>query len=639
MTRRFQQLLFQPRGPSGHSWFRRSRFALALFSPFGMMGVIGTAKDIYLEKFGLDATTFSLLVTIASFWAPVQDILLGRLQDKEVLRKLFPVERWGRRAPWLLTHAMLATVGGCLMYLPPAGDAAYAWFLLVWVVTCWGIGGCIIAFEAARQQVYPFKEERICVEGLCKYACMAGGGAGGVVFLVLSRDASIMVRLALVCYIFPIGLLSLQAVPLFMEARHQTSLSRSAQKDTQNLPGEHGAGSVLVILWEALPLRLRRLFNHDESKPANSALQHLLAMKFWNGSYGTCVSSMLLYYVTYVLRLSSWERVQVIVGASAAAGGTEAVMNLVYVHLFTKNDSLRDVAGKSDRQLLRTVVSFRIANACLTALLVGVLQPSVALLFIWSIVTRMGLCSFSFWRVSAQCWLVDEDCLSNAGGESARNMREGQIFGALSMSQILAAAVFSSLTVLGLGLSGLKTQNCEAKCSTEGFGDDSFCVDDCFERVIHSQPESLRLYVRCVIGFFAPMCELLIAYHAYKFPIKNARLRKLYLTKAVERGDSSVPESCKATSSSACYSSKSQIVLLDEVAALGQFVGPAFSAADFQDRVVHTVEMVEIASQRGPTSMTVRFTRSASDDRSDGHQCPIPETAAVAAKQPQRVAL
>lgn len=32
----------------------------------------------------------------------------------------------------------------------------------------------------------------------------------------------------------------------------------------------------------------------------------------------------LLYFVTYVLRLSSWERVQVLVGAGAAAGVTEA---------------------------------------------------------------------------------------------------------------------------------------------------------------------------------------------------------------------------------------------------------------------------------------------------------------------------
>jgi len=610
-------LAFQPRGPSGHSWFRRTRFALALFSPFGMMSVVGTAKDIYLEKFGLDATMFSMLVTVASFWTPVQDMLLGRLQDKEVLHRFFPVQRWGRRAPWLLTHSFLATLGASLMYLPPEGAAAYVWFLAMWIITCWGIGGCIIAFEAARQQIYPFKEERITVEGLCKYACMAGGGAGGLVFLVLSSDASFTVRLAFVLYIVPVGLLSLQAVPLFKEAR--------PRNDEHKVEAEPAASATIV--WEALPrsmrswLRCCRSLPNDlpTEPPTNSALQHLLAMKFWNGAYGVCISSMLLYYVTYVLRLSSWQRVQVIVGAGTAAGVTEAVMNLVYVHLFTRDDSLRDMAGKSDRRLLRIVVSFRLVNACLTFILIGVLEPSVFLLFVWSIITRMGLCSFSFWRISAQCWLVDEDCMSRcADGKSRQNKREGQIFGALSMSQILAAAIFSSLTFLGLGLAGLETENCEASCSLGGSDGVSTCIDDCFRLVINRQPESLRAYVRFVIGFFAPLCELLIAYHAYKFPIKNARLRKLYLTKAAERGDMSLTETNEASSVDA-YSAKSQIVLLDKASAdladVSSDPVESFHAADFQDRVVHTVEMIGGASRARRASISVRFARSPGHSR------------------------
>ncbi|CAE7811116.1 mcm9 [Symbiodinium sp. KB8] len=319
---------------------------------------------------------------------------------------------------------------------------------------------------------------------------------------------------------------------------------------------ETGATSKRAALASLLPLLAEGV--------ADGALQHLLAMKFWNGAYGVCISSMLLYYVTYVLHLSSWQRVQVIVGAGTAAGVTEAVMNLVYVHLFTRDDSLRDMAGKSDRRLLRIVVSFRLVNACLTFILIGVLEPSVFLLFVWSVITRMGLCSFSFWRISAQCWLVDEDCMSRCvDGKSRQNKREGQIFGALSMSQILAAAIFSSLTFLGLGLAGLETENCEASCSVGGSDGVSTCIDDCFRHVIDRQPESLRAYVRFVIGFFAPLCELLIAYHAYKFPIKNARLRKLYLTKAAERGDMGLTETNEATSVDA-YSAKSQIVLLDK---------------------------------------------------------------------------
>lgn len=586
-----RQFIFQPRGPSGHSWFRKARFAMALFSPFFMMGAVGVAKDIYLEKFGLDATSFSLLVTIGSFWHPFQDIIMGRLQDKEVLSRFFPVERWGRRAPWLLTHCIIAALGASVMYLPPAGNGAYAWYLVVWILTTWGVAGSLIAFEAARQNVYPYKEERIKVEGLCKYSCMAGGGAGGLVFIVLSKDASLAVRLAFVLYIIPLGLTSLEAVPLFREVHYNKEVHSA--EDTSG---------ILQILWEALPHGLRiwlRKRNGDtgeevEEKPNNRALQHLLAMKFWHGCYGVCISSMLLYYVTYVLRMSSWGRVQVIVGAGFAAGLTEALMNLVWMHLFTKHDSLRDVTGRSDRTLLYSVLSLRLVNAALTFFLIAFLEPSVFLMFVWCIVTRIGLCSFSFFRVSAQCWLVDEDCMSGACAEDAsrRNMREGQIFGALSMSQVMAAAIFSSLTFLGLGLAGFETKNCESICVTEGLGDTD-CVDSCFRGVIDGQPQSLRLYVRFVMGIFAPLCELLIAYHAFKFPIKNARLRKLYLMKAAERGEDVEPHQAQRD-------------------VLG---GAAFTAADFIDRLVHTVQMVgQIQMPR--RSLTVRFT---TDDKPSEH--------------------
>lgn len=603
-----RQFIFQPRGPSGHSWFRKARFAMALFSPFFMMGAVGVAKDIYLEKFGLDATSFSLLVTIGSFWHPFQDIIMGRLQDKEVLSRFFPVERWGRRAPWLLTHCIIAALGASVMYLPPAGNGAYAWYLVVWILTTWGVAGSLIAFEAARQNVYPYKEERIKVEGLCKYSCMAGGGAGGLVFIVLSKDASLAVRLAFVLYIIPLGLTSLEAVPLFREVHYNKEVHSA--EDTSG---------ILQILWEALPHGLRiwlRKQNGDtgeevEEKPNNRALQHLLAMKFWHGCYGVCISSMLLYYVTYVLRMSSWGRVQVIVGAGFAAGLTEALMNLVWMHLFTKHDSLRDVTGRSDRTLLYSVLSLRLVNAALTFFLLAFLEPSVFLMFVWCIVTRIGLCSFSFFRVSAQCWLVDEDCMSGACAEDAsrRNMREGQIFGALSMSQVMAAAIFSSLTFLGLGLAGFETKNCESICVTEGLGDTD-CVDSCFRGVIDGQPQSLRLYVRFVMGIFAPLCELLIAYHAFKFPIKNARLRKLYLMKAAERGEDVEPHQ----GNDKPYASKSQIVLMDQ-AQRDVLGGAAFTAADFIDRLVHTVQMVgQIQMPR--RSLTVRFT---TDDKPSEH--------------------
>lgn len=33
--------------------------------------------------------------------------------------------------------------------------------------------------------------------------------------------------------------------------------------------------------------------------------------RFWHGAYGASIGSTLFYYVTYVLRLGGWERMQV----------------------------------------------------------------------------------------------------------------------------------------------------------------------------------------------------------------------------------------------------------------------------------------------------------------------------------------
>jgi hypothetical protein len=133
--------------------------------------------------------------------------------------------------------------------------------------------------------------------------------------------------------------------------------------------------------------------------------------------------------------------------------------------------------------------------------------------------------------MSAQCWLVDED--TQYGPEAGRR-REGIIFGATNMIQNFSGAFLSSVVFIGLGIAGLKTKNCTAEC--EGVADND-CADTCFTDVIMTQPESLRLFIRIVIGFWAPFCELMIAYHSWRFPIKGARLRKLCNSIRQSRGE------------------------------------------------------------------------------------------------------
>ncbi|CAE8632962.1 unnamed protein product, partial [Polarella glacialis] len=174
--------LLEPSGPFGHSLFRKARFAMSLFSLFHIATVVASAKDIYLEKFGADATTTGLLFSLVSFWSPFTEFIVGQLQDRQMLARCFPVSRWGRRAPWLLTHLIVGAIAATVIYLPPSFEdfPLQAWFLVMMLSGYWAYSTCCIAFEAARQEIYPFKEERIMVEGLCKYACMAGGAVGGL---------------------------------------------------------------------------------------------------------------------------------------------------------------------------------------------------------------------------------------------------------------------------------------------------------------------------------------------------------------------------------------------------------------------------------------------------------------------------
>jgi hypothetical protein len=433
------------------------------------------------------------------------------------------------------------------VYLPPGTwgssgdrdpDVLHAWFIAVVFLANWGVGSMGIAFEAARQEIYPFKEERIVVEGLCKYACMAGGSSGALPFFVLMTDARLQYRLALLCYIIPMCLISLEAVPVFREA--QKAAEVGSWRGT------------LQLFREVLPCTRR----------PNVALRHLMGVMFWRGAYGASIATMLLYYVTYVLKLSSWERLFMGGAAALAGGASEIVTSLVFMRVFGEGDGRRDKAGSSDRRLLVVVVTFRVLNALSTVLLIGIVTPRLPLLFLWAITSRIFLAGFTFWLAPARCWVLDEEDVAVAGMEGSG--REAKIFGALQCVQSFAGSAFSAVTFLGLALAGLKTSNCEAECETAGTpGGD--CVEDCFRGVIDSQPESLRLYVRLVIGALAPLCELLIAFHAYKFPIKGVRLRRLYYNMAA-RHDAACPKDANDTELQAeaeapPHSSASRIVL------------------------------------------------------------------------------
>ncbi|CAE8654187.1 unnamed protein product, partial [Polarella glacialis] len=147
-------------GSSGHSKCRQFRFSGTFGAIFIGFCTVSPAKDIYVEKFGADAFAIAVLFFAISFFACLCEVLSGTLQNREALRYFFPVEKWGRKAPWLITHMVILAIASAALYLPPTRGRFVlpAWFFVVSLAMYWSIATCGIACQSARQEIYPYNE-------------------------------------------------------------------------------------------------------------------------------------------------------------------------------------------------------------------------------------------------------------------------------------------------------------------------------------------------------------------------------------------------------------------------------------------------------------------------------------------------
>jgi len=197
-----------------------------------------------------------------------------------------------------------------------------------------------------------------------------------------------------------------------------------------------------------------------------------------------------------------------------------------------------------------------------------------------------------------------EDC--QFGAQPGRR-REGIIFGALNMIQNFSGSFLSSVVFIGLGVAGLKTRNCTFECEGIEELEGGDCADTCFTNVILSQPDSLRLFVRLVIGFWAPFCELMVAYHSWRFPIKGARLRKLTNSMRQSRGEDISADNEIAVVAGGGRGRADQIAAhcASSKANLRLGHNQDSNTEDWMTKLTHTIAFAE--SRPAPKSMAVFF--------------------------------
>lgn len=106
--------------------------------------------------------------------ANAEEPLRAHTQDKELYLFggggccfSFSKERWGRRAPWHLVHCPLMALCMFLSWSPPMLEPWFlaGWYFVVMLVCSWCWQQITIATQAGAVECYPFKGERVAVEG------------------------------------------------------------------------------------------------------------------------------------------------------------------------------------------------------------------------------------------------------------------------------------------------------------------------------------------------------------------------------------------------------------------------------------------------------------------------------------------
>lgn len=525
-------------GNSGQTQCQRFRFAFCLQGIFAGVAILTFARDFYVVELGAPAATIGIILTAHSFVAPWLDTIAGYLQDMEVLVRCFPKVIWGRRAPWMVLGLATCALSCCLMYLPPITNSEgtndkscvdgettdavkdaeafqvwiYAWFYFLLLLGQWSFASGVISWGASRAEIYPYKEERIVVEGFAKLSTSIGVAVGAVLVLVILADPQMSTRLV-VSVLMGIQILS---------SLWGTKIMKQAQQPTST--------------------RVQSFWKEAREVLGQGAFRHLLVTRFLQGCHESVTFTFLLSYLTYVLKLSGQERSFIMALGGMISIACELLMSLVWSNIFNKR------SGRCDMQYVTGFL--RILNAPIAATLTLAGEPGVVKFIAYFVSSRLCFSPWTFWRISAQNWVVDEDCQNHEGLR-----RESTFWGIQSALVSLARNLIAALLFMGLGHAGLVTMNCSERCDAEA------CYKERYER----QPESVRIYLLAMYGIVCPALELLCGVCCIKFPIHGERLCQLYKRQATTFKVTAWNKGAQATDTSQAQETDKEVLKVDSV--------------------------------------------------------------------------
>ncbi|CAE8610205.1 unnamed protein product, partial [Polarella glacialis] len=319
-----------------------------------------------------------------------------------------------------------------------------AWFFIVTLCMYWAISNCLIAWESCRQEIYPYNEERAGVEVVVQASTLAGVALAGLPVLVILAHSTLMLRSgASILWCFGILAVGLQAVPIFLEAKSESTTQGADPRPLDDLR----------IAWR------------------NAACRSLGWVRLLDGLYQGLLFTNLFYYMTYILQLFGMERSLWVVafGAASVTGNISAY----FTGRWLKKKA-------SSYKVLSLVIKLRLVNVFSTVIMFSLpllmlgsgplaktnngLTAMRWLFLFWAGSNRICLAPFGLWRMGAQCWVVDEDVHANREDGSKR---EAAFISVLTAAQNFGRASGSAVVFLSYGLTGLQPINCETICNRQ----------------------------------------------------------------------------------------------------------------------------------------------------------------------------
>lgn len=449
-------------------------------------------KDIYVLELAADVNLMGAFGTALAIWGPVTNPFSGYCLEKNILGKIFPWEKWGRRAPWYLTHLIGAATCSCLMWLPPSFDPTLLsfWFLAMGSGLCWTLAVVFASFQSARVEIYPLKEERSEVEAYSKIMAGAGSGLGTAPQLIIAAVATRLVMTLSSVFLLALGLVSLISVPVFCEAR---------------VPHDPG--------------KISSFFAEFWSLSKNGTMRHLLAYRFIEGLYTTVVLTSSLYYLTFIDGLWGSTRSTYVV----VLGVVLAAVTIIMIPCWTQFYRVKRPGVN-----VNTVSSISLGSSLLAPLVLLLLRltplPTPVPFIFYCTVLQIFITGQTFWRFVVLAWVIDEDAHAVDG-----RRREALFAGAVAFADSIGRACASGLVLNGMALAGMHLESCQTVCDD----DDNDCLEECQQANAEGQPGSVKTYIDILFFLVVPVCQVVATLLVYTFPIYGERVERIYAKQKV----------------------------------------------------------------------------------------------------------